>query len=468
MRAAGLLCVGLVVVLGGCSELRESWRQMGPRPQYRVAVRIPIFEEGRLPNGMRVAVYHEPYLPLVSVRLVSSVGAAAAPANQAGLAQLTYRLLMRGPEGMDSDVALDEMGTAPSISVSHDGAVIGLRARAQRLGEVLDILGEALQRPRLDEGEFTRLKAMQLDMLGQDRMSPQQTGYRILQQVIYGAEHPYGKPPEGTAAAVTGLRREDAAAFYGRFVGPANTVLVLAGRVKLAEALALAGQSFGAWRSAAVAPPSPPPPQVRRREVIWYVPWPGLSQTLLFLGRYTTTARSADALAVREVSPWLGGRIASKLRTEKGVTYAASSTAVLMRSGGHLLAVVPVQADATGTSIRTALDASDRLHTGAYQYMDTEAGQEALYAMRAGLVSRIVAPFRGLSDSADAVAELYQNGRQMSSHQEDIRRAMGLHGQDLREAMARYMAPGTMQMVLVGDPEVIGDQVRGDLREWSE
>jgi zinc protease len=58
--------------------------------------------------------------------------------------------------------------------------------------------------------------------------------------------HPYGRPVIGWRPEIERLNREDALAFYRRFYGPHNAIVVIAGDVAPAEVKALAQKIYGA------------------------------------------------------------------------------------------------------------------------------------------------------------------------------------------------------------------------------
>jgi len=58
--------------------------------------------------------------------------------------------------------------------------------------------------------------------------------------------HPYGRPVIGWRPEIEQLNREDALAFYRRFYGPNNAVVVIAGDVDPDDVKALAEKSYGA------------------------------------------------------------------------------------------------------------------------------------------------------------------------------------------------------------------------------
>lgn len=468
-RAARLLGAFVAPALLCCADPGQGWRRTGPRPEQNVAVRIPVFSEVTLDNGLRVQVYEEPYLPLVSVQLVLAAGSAAVPAAQAGLPRLSHQLMLRGTEAQDSDVALDSLGARPELHEDTEGAAIGLEVRSQHVEEALDVLAQVVQQPRLSEADFARVRARAVDELAGRMAAPAYAGRRALREVVYGAEHPHGLPPEGTQETLRALTRADVVDFHRRHVGPRTVALVLAGRVTPAQALRWARQRFGSWRAPAVRAPPPRPPAAARREVVHVVPRPGLAQTVVILGR--SVAQGGDPLALQQVGRLAGGLIGRRLREAWGASYGVTTTLEEHRGEALFSMAASVQAEHGGAALAEALRQLDRLRQRGYEALDLNLdgaggrGALALYQVRATSVWRISARYSGLGTSAQAAAALFLLMRPASFHAQQIRRAQSLLGADLQAAGASSFDPEQMQVVLVGDPALLRAQVQGPLRE---
>src|SRR5690606_38224257 len=96
--------------------------------------------------------------------------------------------------------------------------------------------------------------------------------------------HPYRIPVIGWEHEIRGLEHEDAMAFYSRWYGPNNAVLVVAGDVRPEEVRRLAEKHFGPVPKVAVPERSrlQEPPQRAARRVIMEdarVMQPSLSRT---------------------------------------------------------------------------------------------------------------------------------------------------------------------------------------------
>ena len=96
---------------------------------------------------------------------------------------------------------------------------------------------------------------------------PQNQFFEDYRAALY-LNHPYGVPIIGWRHEIEELTQEDALAFYKRFYGPENAILVVAGDVDPAEVEALAREHYGPIpRTGASAQPRPtePPQRAARR-----------------------------------------------------------------------------------------------------------------------------------------------------------------------------------------------------------
>jgi zinc protease len=116
--------------------------------------------------------------------------------------------------------------------------------------------------------------------------------------------HPYGRPVIGWRQEMEHLSREDAIAFYKRFYGPNNAIVVIAGDIDAQQALAFAKDTYGKIASRADIPPrvrpqEPPPVAVRSLTMADpRVEMPVLQRDYLVPSFHTAKAGESEALEV--------------------------------------------------------------------------------------------------------------------------------------------------------------------------
>jgi zinc protease len=151
--------------------------------------------------------------------------------------------------------------------------------------------------------------------------------------------HPYRIPVIGWEHEIRGLSREDALAFYKRWYGPNNAVLIVAGDVEAEAVRAMAERHFGPL--ARVDAPGrsrlQEPPQLAARRVVMADPrvrQASLSRTYLAPSR--TAGDSAQAVPLELFQQALGGGATSRLYRELVVNRKLAVSAGAWYSGVSL------------------------------------------------------------------------------------------------------------------------------------
>ncbi|HET6922499.1 MAG TPA: pitrilysin family protein, partial [Anaeromyxobacteraceae bacterium] len=339
----------------------EAWRATPPVPGPAVPPRAPEFKRATLPNGLAVYASEQPSLPLVALSIAFRAGSGADPGGKAGLADLTWRLLLEGAGRRDALQLADafgEMGASPAVTVERDGASFAVTVLPRHAEAALALLAEVAARPRLAAADFERRKRQQLADLAARLGEPPFLAGWALAEAVYGADHPYGHPLSGLPAPVAALSLADARRFHRQNAGPATAAVILAGPVTLDRARAWAEKHLGSWRSPARPPPPPAALEATPRREVLLVPKAGLGQTVISLGRPGVPADHPDLEALLVANEVFGGAFTSRLnmnlREQRGYTYGAHSRVEALRGAGLVAAGASVRADVTGDALAQA------------------------------------------------------------------------------------------------------------------
>lgn len=245
--AAMTLAAALGAAAGAAPALAAAPAFAPPQPQVQT-----------LENGLRVAVFEDARLPIVQVQLYVPAGVASEPGDRPGLAHLTGQMLRRGTSARDAARFAAEMsglGSALTVSVLRDYAVAGAGFLAEDLPAGLTLVADAVTRPLFPNEEIGRVRFEITRALIELHLNPVTTA----EEQIWPAalpEHPYGRPPAGTVAAIAERDREELKAFHASRYLPGGSVLVVAGDVEADAVFALARDTFGAWSGRVASTPS--------------------------------------------------------------------------------------------------------------------------------------------------------------------------------------------------------------------
>jgi predicted Zn-dependent peptidase len=328
---------------------------------------FPDIERARLSNGIPVVYARRTAVPVVRVAVEFDAGVAADPADALGTQSLMLSLMDEGTTSRNSVQIAEEqerLGAAIGPDTSLDRTAIGLAALTPNLAPSLDLLADIVRNPAFAPGEVERLRAQQLAAIDQELTEPSGLGARTLPPLLFGANHPYGRPSSGSGdkAVVARLTRDDLIRFHQSWIRPDNATIFAVGDLPLAELVPMLEARFGNWTAPAAArgtknfTATPPAPRPR----IVLVNRPQSPQSLILAGAVLPVRGTEDVLTLNAANEVLGGNFLSRinmdLRETKGWSYGSRSNLGMREQTVPYLITAPVQADKTGPAIRALMD----------------------------------------------------------------------------------------------------------------
>ncbi len=441
------------------AENPEAFRAKMPTPGKSPELVLPVFQQVKLDNGLTVLVNTRHELPLVFLGVAFADGGAQDPAGQGGLADLTYKMLLEGAGGKDTialDNAFADLGVSPSESVTPDGAMVGVRVLTRHADKALSLLSDVARRPTFAQKDFERRKKQQLADLVRRMGSPGFLANQAYLQAVFGANHPYGHTVSGVPDTVDKLTLQDVKRFYQKNVGPKAAALVVVGDVTQEQAVEWAKKYFGDWKGEAMPPSPPPTPPAPPRDSLHVVYKPGLEQTFIMVGRPGIAANHPDQealeLATTVFGGFFGSRLNMNLREAKGYTYGAGASSDPRLGVGPLTAYSQVRANVTGPALTEFVHELNDIKTRPITSKELEAARE-------GLIRSFPGMFETVEWVGSNAATLFFKRLPMDefTHQiEGLEKATPAEVQRVAEA---YLNPAPMQIILVGDPDIIQKQV---------
>jgi zinc protease len=306
---------------------------------------IPAPSIQTLPNGLQVVVVERHTLPLITLRLVVKSGAECDPPSLPGTAALVNGLLAEGTESRSSRQiadAIDSVGGVVDNDVDWDDQYLSLSVLNDRADLAFDLVSDMILHPAFAPAEVERQRKQILSGLQVSQDDPAYVADTVIQNLIF-AGTPYGHPEDGTLASAARITVEDIRSFHRRYYQPSNSILAVVGDISAADAQALAARYFSAWRNGEKLTPvssAVPTPSPERRVIA--IDKSDSVQTEIRIGAPGVPRESPDYLALSVVNEILGGpsenRLFKALRTQKGLTYGASSDLVTRRHLGAWVA----------------------------------------------------------------------------------------------------------------------------------
>jgi zinc protease len=324
-----------------------------PRPYH-----FPEFSRHRLSNGLTVWTVPLASAAMVNVHLLVDAGASAEEESLGGIAALTAHLLVTGTQRLDGSAfaeATERLGIEVSSESSWDSARAAFQSLPQYTEQGIALLAEMVREPRLDAGEFDRLRSERLADILQARADPGRLADEMFLRHVFDATTPYRRLSAGTPETVGALTLEDVRTFHARHWGSAAAHLIVAGPIQPEAVLQAAERHLGDWAGGGAGHRTFEPRAGGDRRVV-LVDRPGSVQSELRVGHLGIARRSERYFPAMVLGALLGGvfgsRLNLRLREELGYTYGARAAFDPRRAAGPFSAGTAVQTDVTADAIR--------------------------------------------------------------------------------------------------------------------
>ncbi|MFV0389930.1 MAG: M16 family metallopeptidase [Pyrinomonadaceae bacterium] len=329
-----------------------------PKPGADPALKIPKIEKAKLSNGLDVWFVPQKELPIVSMSLIIKTGGDVNPKGKEGLSDYTSNMLDKGTttrSALDIANAAQDLGISLRTSSGWDASSVTLDTLTKDLDESLSIYSDVVLNPSFPEDELTTVKRRAMLGFKQMKESPTAIASSVYGKVLYGEDHPYGRPLDGDEQSVSALKRDDLVAFYNEYYRPNNSILIVVGDTDKNSLMPKLEKAFGAWKAAEVPASTVVETKPFDKPGIYLVDKPGAAQSELRIGQVGIAQDSPDEFPVLVMNQILGGQFAARvnmnLREDKGYTYGARTSFSERRGAGPFTASAGVQTAVTKESV---------------------------------------------------------------------------------------------------------------------
>ena len=231
----------------------------------------PQVADYKLSNGLELVVIPDHRAPVVTHMIWYKVGAADEAPGKSGLAHFLEHLMFKGttkhPAGEFSRVVAT-MGGQENAFTSNDYTGYYQRVPTEHLETVMGFEADRMTGLVLTDDVVLPERDVILEERNQRIENNPRSRLGVEMDAALYLNSPYHKPVIGWRHEMEGLTREDAIAFYRRYYGPNNAVVVIAGDVTPERALELAEATYGKIAPRNDLPPrawpKEPPPAVAR------------------------------------------------------------------------------------------------------------------------------------------------------------------------------------------------------------
>jgi zinc protease len=415
-------------------------------------VKVPAHQRFALSNGLTIILMPKKEVPMIAFSGFVRGGALADPAGKDGVASLVAGLLDRGAgkrSAYEFADAVEGVGGSFSATAGAEAISVSGQFLARDRALMIELLSDALMRPRFDAGEFAKYRDRDIEFIKSAKDSDPEELLNIYGRALLFGKHPYGRPQGGSERSLAAISQADVANYHRANFGADRAVLVFAGDLDPRSMKQALTAAFGSWAKAKSTLPVPErAPRATGRRVL-LVDSPGSVQTYFWLANVGVDRRYSGRPALDLVNTLYGGRFTSILNTElrikSGLSYGATSGFVRGTTPGEFFIRSFTQTDNTAKALDLTLETLDKLKHGSIE-------ADMLESSRAYVLGQYPLRLETAAHWASALADLefYGLGKDYIEGY-----APALAKVDLAETSAvtadAFPRPTDLVLVLIGD-----------------
>ena len=437
----------------------EPWRNQVPRAGQARPLQLATPVSAKLANGLTLILSERRGLPIVAANLVLRTGSDANPLDKPGMANFVAAMLDEGTAKRNALQIADDvarMGASLGTSSSMDATTVSARSLTKNFPATLEILSDVVLNPSFPAEEIERQRASRLAGLVQQRDNPNQVAAQVMAASLYGPKHPYGYSEVGTEASVKALSKDDMAAFWKQNFVPNNAALVVAGDISMDELRTMAEKSFGAWQAGTPAQPALGAPTTTTAKVV-VVDKPGSPQTQVRVASIGAARSSPDFRPMQVMNLALGGlfssRINMNLREQHGYTYGASSQFAFRRAPGPFQVASGVRTDVTGPAVT-------EIFKEVRGMVERPVSEEELKKAKDSMSNSLPGAFESSANAVSNFSNVFIYDLGLDYYTRYAEQVNAVTAEQTLAAARKYLVPGSMIVVAVGDKAKIEPQLK--------
>jgi predicted Zn-dependent peptidase len=420
---------------------------------------LPPIQRVHLSNGLPLMLMEKHALPLIQITLVARAGSVRDPAGKEGLASMTAALMTKGAGARSAlEVAeeVDYLGASLSSQAGRHSSSVSLFTTRGRFERALALMADVVVRPTFPDSELARERNSRLTTVLQWRSTPEVLADLALDRMIFGEDHPYGRPVLGTAAGMAALGRDDLVAFHTRFFHAGNVGLIVVGDITLSELQPLLEGAFGSWGRGEEVPGNVKAVSNGSRRRIVILDHEGAPQTQIRVGCVGAPRVSDEYYALVVLNTVLGGSFASRLNTNirevHGYGYGAGSEFDFRLLPGPFVVWSAVETGATDSALVEIFRELER--------MREPVAEDELQRAKNYVALGYPAAFQTVTSTALQLDEIATYGLPAEYIDRYVENVLAVSSTDVEGAARQYLDPESMTVVLVGDQRQIEGPVR--------
>lgn len=227
---------------------------------------LPDWSRFTLSNGLEVVVIENHLVPIVTIEVAVKNGSFTEPPEYNGLSHLYEHMFFtaNARERTEDDFLekIDDLGIIYNGETHEENVQYYFTLPKENFELGLDFMSTAITSPLFNEGELQKQRDIVLGEFDRNEALPLFNFGRKIANALWG-EHISRKEPLGERTMIGNATREQMLTIQKKYYVPNNSLLIIAGDVKLGDVKTLVTKYFEKWQKGSDPFKNDPPPVVK-------------------------------------------------------------------------------------------------------------------------------------------------------------------------------------------------------------
>ncbi len=432
-----------------CFVYGQLDRSVRPSAGPAKTINIKDSEVYKTSNGITVILSENHKLPRVTFEVV--VGSNPKMEGElAGLSDIAGSLITAGTTNRSKDeidATIDYIGA----NLSADDNSIRLSCLTKHMSKGLDIMSDVLLNANFPQNEVDRVIKQNESGLLSAKSDAGTMANNAVSKVNF-PNHPYGEIM--TEASLANINRGMLEGFYKQTFTPEGSYLVVVGDIDMETLKPIVEQYFGSWKGGQPYKAELTSKNTNSGNRVFFVNKPGAVQSVIQVTfPIDIKAGHPDYLKLNVLNQVLGGggfgsRLMQNLREDKAYTYGCYSRLNVTENGSWINAGGNFRNAVTDSAITQILYEFDRI-------IKSEVTQDELDLIKSSMAGSFSRSLESPSTVARFALSIIRNNLPKDYYQTYLQKLAAISKQDILDVAKKYLTANKLNIVVVGNEEVI-------------
>jgi len=389
-----------------------------------------------LDNGLKVLLYKNKNLAIVSIKAVFLGGLRAETQQNNGISDIFSDMFIKGTKtktAKEIQEIIESKGGSISTFSANNSFGLSLELLSQDLDLGLNLLSDILLKSTLPEKELEKEKSLSLGALRAQKDDIFTIGQLLAKKSLYSI-HPYGLNPLGSEDSIKKITQKQLIEFHQKYVNPSNMVLCVFGDFSDIEQIKYKINALFANIESPKASPINTPTEPPIKEIKENTQKISKEQSLVMLAWPTVDLFKPDRYTLGLIASLLSdqdGRLFKKIRDNLGLAYTLGAINQTGLDNGYFLIYV-------ASAIGNAKEIREIILSEIRDIKTNPIDSEELNRTKTGLIGENLMSQQRNSDLAlrTGLDELYGLG--FDNYKQFKTKIESISQEDVRNVAAKY------------------------------